>query len=102
MTPLFWRCEYAALVGGGTQVVGIETDGVLSQNICAEKHPDAHKSLILYQPSDTKIYVPGKATFGGIWTWPVSDDHFSVVKKSIDGFLQEFESIPVEVHMPPD
>lgn len=102
MTPLFWRCKYAELVGGTTQVAGFGTNGKIFQDICKDSDPAAHKFVMLFARSDVGIVVPGKATFGGIWTWPISDSHLISVKSCFDAFLDNLQVKYSEMHMPPE
>ena len=34
MIPLFWRCEYANLIGGDAQIAGFGTNGEINLSIC--------------------------------------------------------------------
>jgi hypothetical protein len=95
--PLFWRCKYAELVGGTTQVAGFRTNGEIVQNICDDSGPIAHNFVMLFARSDVGIVVPGKATFGGIWTWPVSNSHLVSMKSCFDGLL---DSLQVQYFFP--
>jgi len=100
--PLFWRCKYAELVGGTTQVAGFGINGEIAQNICRNSGPISHKFVMLFARSDVGIVVPGKATFGGIWTWPVSNSHLVSMKSCFDGFLDALRVQYSEMHMPPE
>jgi hypothetical protein len=102
VTPLFWRCKYAELVGGTTQVAGFRTNGEIVQNICEDSGPIAYKFVMLFARSDVGIVVPGKATFGGIWTWPVSNSHLVSMKNCFDGFLDTLQVKYSELRMPPE
>ena len=102
MIPLFWRCKYAELVGGTTQVAGFGSNGEFVQNICEDSGQIAHKFVMLFATSDVGIVVPGKATFGGIWTWPVSNSHLVSMKGCLNGFLDALQVHYSEMHMPPE
>ena len=101
MTPLFWRYEYVQLCGSSAKLFGLTKDNKFIEHCGESNDVKGSKYLLMVDTESEKILVPGRATFGGVWSWPINE----VKPDDMSGFYQfiidSYGSKSIEIHMPP-
>ena len=101
MPPLFWRYEYVQLCGSSAKLFGLTKDNKFIEHCGESNDVKGSKYLLMVDTESEKILVPGRATFGGVWSWPINE----VKPDDMSGFYQfiidSYGSKSIEIHMPP-
>ncbi len=102
MTPLFWRCEYVRLFGSSSKLFGVTDQNEIIEDCCEVEDMDSLKYLTMLDTSNAQVVIPGRATFGGVWTWPINGIQPDVISSFYDHMIDGLSSKPVEIHLPPN
>ena len=102
MTPLFWRCEYVRLCGGSSKLLALTEENQFFDDFCENEIVTKPKYLLMVDSGGQKVQIPGRATFGGVWSWTPKAIDSEPVSSFYDYVINAFGSNSIEIHLPPE